>query len=569
MNYFRPPWPLHTRKGAIVRHKRTPTKAGVPRQRQHSQTRANRWAASLAVAVIVAGGGAALAAPATAAPTDPITMPDNILRACINADLGQGATDPITEAQAATVATVDCQTMGITDITGLETMPNLETVRLNNNSLNSRAPLFGLTKVQTLNLSNTGVTEADLPGLITLPDLDSLHLVSNNLEDISALASATSLRVLYLSGNNITDLSPLTTLTGLTVLHLANNQISDVLPLSTLTGLTNLYLGSNEIADASPLSSLTSLTALQLTGQSLDLPSAPLGAPTTNPVTNVAGDPVPVTSTDTGFTYDSAADTWSFSSMGNKSLTWDTTVTIGSATDVQFSGTISQRISFAHAVPEDPTVIQAVCVNGDVVYPQITLPDTEGIHYTVIGDVAPGATVTIEAVPADEDHAIYVDPASDWVDASGDHIYATLEVTLDDADCESVDPEPTVIDPPNGDLPINDTCGPDNAVWILPTGDDVTEGFTWRVADDGLLIAEANEGYVFGDASSDLDPMFREYGYAPDSGEACPTSPETPQTPEELSATGGTAPVLGGAAAALLLGSGLFLLLTRRSPRDA
>ena len=124
--------------------------------------------------------------------------------------------------------------------------------------------------------------------------------------------------------------------------------------------------------------------------------------------------------------------------------------------------------------------------------------------------------------PADEDHAIYVDPASDWVDASGDHIYATLEVTLDDADLWGVDPEPTVIDPPNGDLPINDTCGPDNAVWLLPTGNDVSEGFTWRVAEDGLLTAEASEGYVFGDVNDDLDPMIREYGYAPDSGRSMP-----------------------------------------------
>ena len=534
-----------------MRHKRTPTKAGVPRQRQHSQTRANRWAASLAVAVIVAGGGAAFAAPATAAPTDPITMPDNILRACINADLGQGATDPITEAQAATVTTVDCQTMGITDITGLETMPNLETIWLNNNGgITNLDPIKNLAKVRSLSLNFVNVTDADLPGLVTSPDLIRLGLWRSGLTDISALSTAASLQSLTLRDNQITDVSHLT----------------------TLTDLNYLFLEDNEIDDISPLSGLVSLETLQLRGQSLGLSSAPLDTSTINPVTDLAGDPVPVTSTDAGFTYDSTVHTWTFADRGNKSLTWDTNVTIGAATDVQFSGTISQRISFAQAMPEDPTVTQAVCVNGDVVSPQITLPDTEGIHYTVIGDVAPGATVTIEAVPADEDHAIYVDPASDWVDASGDHIYATLEVTLDDADCESVDPEPTVIDPPNGDLPINDTCGPDNAVWLLPTGNDVSEGFTWRVAEDGLLTAEASEGYVFGDVNDDLDPMIREYGYAPDSGEVCPATPETPETaetPDKLAATGGTAPILGGAAAALLLGSGLFLLLTRRSPRDA
>ena len=48
-----------------------------------------------------------------------ITMPDDALRACVNAELGQTPTDPITEAQAATVTTVDCQNAGVTDLTGM------------------------------------------------------------------------------------------------------------------------------------------------------------------------------------------------------------------------------------------------------------------------------------------------------------------------------------------------------------------------------------------------------------------------------------------------------------------
>ncbi len=269
--------------------------------------------------------------------------------------------------------------------------------------------------------------------------------------------------------------------------------------------------------------------------QAADVPTTPLGASSANPVTDAAGDPVAVTSTDSGFTYDSATDTWTFTTLGNKTLTWDTTVTIGSATGVVFSGTISQRISFAQAVPQDPEIVQTTCMNGDVVYPQITLPNTEGITYTIDGDVAPGQSITIEAVPADDEHAIHVDPDSDWVDASGDHIYATLEITFDDPDCEVVTPDPIVIDAPNGDLPVNDPCGPGNASWQLPQGGDVPVGFTWQIKPDGLLIAEANDGYVFFDPSGELDPKIREYGYAPDSDQACPAE-ESP-TPNSGEAT--------------------------------
>lgn len=541
------------RRAAVDPHE--PSQPGPP---PRPAARGLRHITGLVTALTLAlGGSLAMALPATAGPADPITMPDDTLRACINAELGQGDSDPITEAQAAEITTVDCQTMGITDITGLETMPNLETVWLNNNSgIANLDPIKNLTKVQSLSLNFVPVANADLPGLVTSPDLTGLGLWGNGLTDISALSAVTSLRSLTLRANQITDVSP----------------------LATLNGLNYLYLEDNEIADVSPLSALTNLETLQLSGQSLNLPSAPLSSPTTNPVADVSGNPVPPTSTDAGFNYDSTAHTWTFATRGTKSLTWDTTVSIGSAAGVQFSGTITQRISFAHAMPETPTVTQTACMNGDVIYPQITLPDTEGIEYTIVGDVAPGETVIIEAVPADENHAIHVDPDSDWVDASGDHIYATLEITLDDPDCDI--PEPIIIDAPNGDLPVDDPCGSGNARWILPTGSDIPVGFTWQIADDGLLTAVADEGHVFSDPTgSQLDPRVREYGYAPDTGEECPVeesttpqptqpepaepsepAPTQPAAPEPtdppLADTGGPALGAAGIAAVALLSSG-------------
>lgn len=495
-------------------------------------------------------------------------MPDANLRECVNTALGQGPTDPITETQAAGVTIVDCQNDGITDLTGLESMPLLETVWLHNNpDIASFAPVMNLTEVRSFGLGNAGVTDADLPGLVTSTHLTTLTLWDSDITDISALETATSLTTLLFTNDDVADLSPLEGLVNLEVLVLSNNKVSDVTPLEDLVNLDYLKLDYNNVADVSPLEGLTNLGTLDLNNQRLSLSAAPLGSATDNPVADVSGDPVAVTSTDAGFSYDAAADTWSFSTRGSKTLSWSTAVSIGTAADVEFSGTISQRISFAQSVPEDPTVTPAVCMNGDVAYPQITLPDTEGITYRIVGDVAPGETVTIEAVPADEDHAVYVDPASDWVDASGDHIYATLEITLDDLDCDNVPPTPTVIDPPNGDLPVDDLCGVDNASWMLPTGDDVSEGFTWRVAEDGLLIAEANDGYEFSDVSGELDPTTREYGYAPDSGELCPVIPEAPETSEGLAATGGTPPLISGAIAVALLSGGMLLLM-RRSRRE-
>src|SRR5690606_28689194 len=45
--------------------------------------------------------------------------------------------------------------------------------------------------------------------------------------------------------------------------------------------------------------------------------------------------------------------------------------------------------------------------------PLITLPVTEGIEYTVEGDIAPGESVTVWANPTDNHHVIIVEPGSD------------------------------------------------------------------------------------------------------------------------------------------------------------
>ncbi|XBH20373.1 LPXTG cell wall anchor domain-containing protein [Jonesiaceae bacterium BS-20] len=503
--------------------------------RRPTARKPRRIAALVAALTLVLGSGLAMELPATAGPTDPITMPDDNLRACINTqELGQGPTEPISENQAANITGFTCQNLGITDITGLETMTSLERFYLDNNAIASLAPLMNLTSLTWLNLNGVGATDTDVLGFSQLPNMTYLSLSNNEITDVSALADATALEYLYLARNKITD-------------------------ISTLATLTNLDSGGAK-------------------WQALSLPAAPSGSATANPVTDPSNTPVPVTSSDTGFSYNSTTNAWSFSTMGNKTLSWNTTVTIGAATDFEFSGTIDQQIDIAEVAPEDPTVIQAVCKNGDVAYPQITLPTTKGITYMIDGAVAPGNTVTIEAVPADGNHAIYVGPDSDWVGDS-DHIYASLEITLDNPDCDA--PEPTVIDAPNGDLPVDDPCGPDNATWRLPTGTDVPVGFTWKVNSDGLLTAEANNDYVFADPSGTMDPTLREYGYAPDTNEACPATSDTDgdtddpvDTDEQVDTTGNTLPKTGGPSAAAgilaagLLGIGGVLVLTDRVRRQ-
>src|SRR5699024_10025996 len=76
------------------------------------------------------------------------------------------------------------------------------------------------------------------------------------------------------------------------------------------------------------------------------------------------------------------------------------------------------------------TVEQAECVEGEIVGPEITLPDVDGVAYDVDGDVAPGTEVTVVAT-AEEGHTFAAE--IDGSDVNEDGQSAQQQVTLDDA----------------------------------------------------------------------------------------------------------------------------------------
>jgi hypothetical protein len=104
-----------------------------------------------------------------------------------------------------------------------------------------------------------------------LRDLQVLGFGSNQISDVSPLATLVNLQKLFLHDNQISDVSPLATLVNLYHLDLDGNQISDVSPLATLVNLQRLDLRNNQINDVSPLATLVNLQVLDLQGnQGLD-----------------------------------------------------------------------------------------------------------------------------------------------------------------------------------------------------------------------------------------------------------------------------------------------------------
>jgi hypothetical protein len=109
-----------------------------------------------------------------------------------------------------------------------------------------------------------------------------------------------------------------------------------------------------------------------------------------------------------------------------------------------------------------------------------------------------------------------------------------------------------------------DECGPNNIRWTaVPTSTDQVE---WVKNLDGSLTATAKDGFIFAGGKQSVT-----FTLPADSNEACPATVVPPANPtSSLAVTGGTvqAPVIWGAAFALLLGAALVRMARRRQTAE-
>ncbi len=174
------------------------------------------------------------------------------------------------------VQELDASGYGIESLEGIETLRELRTLNLEDNSIESVVPLQTLTKLEVLNLRNNGITSLEdiqFDDIIFL-DIQELNLRHNvvrdeegnetRLSDVSLLAHLTTLEELDLRDNHIEEISPLSNLRDLEQLDLRENRLHDIEALETLTLLEELNLRENDIVSLEPLRYLTRLTYLNI-----------------------------------------------------------------------------------------------------------------------------------------------------------------------------------------------------------------------------------------------------------------------------------------------------------------
>ncbi|BBN83620.1 hypothetical protein PA25_36050 [Pseudoalteromonas sp. A25] len=155
------------------------------------------------------------------------------------------------------------------DVKDLEQLSNLETLRLDIQTITNIDKLQSLSKLKSLDLEQSGLSL--LPNISNLKELESLTLINNYSsdtapEDLTGLGTSASLKHLTLKGfRKVSDFSALESYTQLTELKLSNFDASDITPISTLTGLKTLVISNfNELIYVNSLSNLVNLQSLDL-----------------------------------------------------------------------------------------------------------------------------------------------------------------------------------------------------------------------------------------------------------------------------------------------------------------
>lgn len=133
----------------------------------------------------------------------------------------------------------------ITQIVGLDKVPDLVSLNLDNNFISEIKGLSTLKDLRSLSLANNNI--AKIEGLENLKLLERLKLENNQIVEIMGLENLINLKEIDLEKNQISELKGLENLEKLTYLNLCENRISELKGLENLQNLVTLKILSNPV----------------------------------------------------------------------------------------------------------------------------------------------------------------------------------------------------------------------------------------------------------------------------------------------------------------------------------
>ena len=175
-----------------------------------------------------------------------ITIPDANFKNYLVTNFDTNIDGEISFAEAtAVVFSINCSSLNIADLTGIEAFTNIQNLICNINLLTSIPDLSGLSNLQSLNCSSNQLT--DLPNISGLTNMQELNCRSNQITSLPNLSTLTSLRIIYSQDNQITSINALPT--SLEFIQCFNNKLASLPQLSHLINLTYLDITTNRITN--------------------------------------------------------------------------------------------------------------------------------------------------------------------------------------------------------------------------------------------------------------------------------------------------------------------------------
>ncbi|KGJ92175.1 leucine-rich repeat domain-containing protein [Thalassotalea sp. ND16A] len=172
-----------------------------------------------------------------------------------------------------------CTGLGITNLTGMETLTGLTSLYINNNDISEISALASLVKLEWLDISDTNITSLDaVAGLTKLQMLDISHTVISDISMLTNLDNLSELRAAY---THVSDISVVNDLDNISSLNLTNSRVHDLAPALDKPNLWWLGVDGLTLMDPSQV------TALQEQGKSVE------GTVTQYDENDIDGDGVP------------------------------------------------------------------------------------------------------------------------------------------------------------------------------------------------------------------------------------------------------------------------------------
>ena len=165
-----------------------------------------------------------------------VTLSDAALDSCVRELLGKRASDTLMSDELWEIEELVLPE-GVEDLSDLTRFAGLTSLTIQNATGLDFSVLPQLTTLKTLDLSGSTLPTSTLEAIGTLPDLETLILENCAVTSINNLVGLSNLTYLDLTNNSVTDLTAITALTQLKDLYLTNNPVKSITYLNSCLAL--------------------------------------------------------------------------------------------------------------------------------------------------------------------------------------------------------------------------------------------------------------------------------------------------------------------------------------------